>query len=310
MISLNKNEITAKLPSMNDVMDMMKQSYIDYSNNDFEIPPVGHMPLPNGELHIKYGIGKKQHYAAIKIASGSYTNYKIGLPNSYGCIMLINSETGFPEYLLNDEGILTDHRTAAAGGTLAKEIVGNIPEVSFGIIGCGIQGYYQAIYTCNALSIEHIFVYDISEDNIKTLQNKLAEHNITISRCDSVESLCKQCDVITTVTPAKAGYIKYEWLKANAHINAFGCDTKGKQELDESVIKNAEFILADSLIQCSTQGELQYLYNDKNHPEIKRKTIEFGTYLNNPNRYQKNGVTVADFTGIASQDIVIANAVI
>jgi len=307
---INKRVIEANLPDMNTLMEIIHQCYVDYSDKKYVVPPVGHMPLPNGELHIKYGISDVQKYSAIKIASGSYTNKDIGLPNSYGCIMVIDSRTGFPEYMLQDEGVLTDHRTAAAGALMAKTMVGESNERTFGVVGCGIQGYFQSVYTCHALGINRVFVYDIKPDNIKTLSKQLAEHGIEVVPCKSIKALCESCDVITTVTPAKSGYIIFDWLKPNAHINAFGCDTEGKQELTEDVIQNAKLILADSLAQCSNHGELQYLYNDRSQQHIKRKTVEFGAFLKEKNRFETGGLTIADFTGIAPQDIAIANSVI
>ncbi|WP_261859142.1 ornithine cyclodeaminase family protein [Photobacterium sanguinicancri] len=307
---INKQAIEANLPDMSTLMAIIKQCYIDFSDKKYVVPPVGHMPLPNGELHIKYGISDVQKYAAIKIASGSYTNHEIGLPNSYGCIMVINANTGFPEYMLQDEGILTDHRTAAAGALMAQTMIGDNSARTFGIVGCGIQGYFQSVYTCHALGINQVLAYDIKPENIQSLTEQLAKHDIELVPCKSIKALCESCDVITTVTPATSGYIIYDWLKPNAHINAFGCDTEGKQELTENVLQNASLILADSLAQCSHHGELQYLYNDRSQQHIKRKSTEFGTFFKDQARFSTSGLTIADFTGIAPQDIAIANAVI
>lgn len=307
---INKPEIEKNLPDMDALMGIIHQCYIDYSDEKYIVPPVGHLPLPNGELHIKYGISDAQKYSAIKIASGSYTNKDIGLPNSYGCIMLINPNTGFAEFMLQDEGILTDHRTAAGGAVIAKMMVGENVDRVFGVVGCGIQGYFQSVYTCHALGTSRVLAYDIKPENIEALSQQLAKHDIDVIPCESIKVLCESCDVITTVTPAKSGYIKYGWLKPNVHINAFGSDTPGKQELTDEVLKNAALILADSVTQCSNQGELQYLYNDQVQTQIKHKTTEFGVYLKNETDMSKSGVTIADFTGIAPQDIAIANAVL
>lgn len=308
---ININEIKSHLPGKDQLMTIMEQAFIDYSSGKYTIPPVGHLPLEHGELHIKYGAGNPYKYATIKIASGSYKNIDFGLPNSSGCILLINQETGYPDYILEDKGLLTDHRTAAAGALMSKEIMpaGSIP--TFGIIGCGIQGFHQTIYTCHALGLNKVYAYDIHVEAIEFLYMQLIEHDIQVIPCSDVKELCSKCDLITTVTPAISGFIHSEWLNEGTHINAFGCDTKGKQELTDSVIQSASIIYADCLRQCSTEGELQYLYNDRQQRQIKRKTREFGHFLADT-YHSKNqkGITVADFTGIAVQDIAIANYII
>ncbi|ELR65623.1 Ornithine cyclodeaminase [Photobacterium marinum] len=294
-------EIEQSLPHLNDLMTELEAGYIAYSQGDCIIPPVGHLPLPHGELHIKYGLMKASAYATIKIAAGSYSNSEIGLPTSSGCMMIINTQTGFPVALLQDEGLLTTYRTSAAGALIAQKFSPGAEIM--GVVGCGTQGFFQTLHTCQAVGIDRVIAYDMAPENVEKLQEKLREANIQVEKASSVEQLCRAADIITTVTPSNTPFIDARWLKPNAHINAFGCDTVGKRELLENVFDVANLIMADSYEQCMDHGELQYI-DDGSKPRVK----EIGSLLSGLSDFV-DGLTVADFTGIAVQDIVISGMV-
>ena len=294
-------EIKRCLPRLKELMAELETGYIAYSQGDCIIPPVGYLPLPHGELHIKYGMLKASNYATIKIAAGSYSNSKLGLPTSSGCMMIVDTQTGFPVALLQDEGLLTTYRTSAAGALMAKKFA---PDAEImGVVGCGTQGYYQALHTCQAVGINLVVAYDMAVDNVTKLRENLRTADIQVESADSIKQLCRQADIITTVTPSQKAYIDASWLKPNAHINAFGCDSIGKRELYANIFESADLIMVDSYEQCIDHGELQYL-DDYNKADV----TEIGTVLSGQS-LPSEGLTVADFTGIAVQDIVISSMV-
>mgnify|MGYP000380278795 CR=1 FL=1 len=47
-----------------------------------------------------------------------------------------------------------------------------------------------------------------------------------------------------------------DWISPGTHINAFGADGHGKQELDHNLIINSK-IVVDSLNQCKIGGEIE-----------------------------------------------------
>ena len=143
-----------------------------------------------------------------------------------------------------------------------------------------------------------------SPEKLKLLARKLEMHNIDVIPAVSIPSLCQNADLITTVTPSTNALVESDWLKPNVHINAFGCDTKGKRELASSVFSNASHIIADSLSQCLQHGELQYLNECGNAPA----PLELGIALMH-NLKKIEGISVCDFTGVAIQDIKISEGI-
>ena len=129
----SREEIETNLPTLDDLFVLIEEGFVSYSNGECIIPDVGYLPIPTGEIHIKYGLQKESEFAVIKVASGCYSNSNLGLPSSSGLNLIINTRTGVPEALLQDEGLLTDIRTAIAGALAATRYAKNTKK--FGVIG-------------------------------------------------------------------------------------------------------------------------------------------------------------------------------
>ena len=115
-----------------------ERNFDEYSKGNSVVPPVGYLAFPDGECHIKYGYIKGDPYFVVKIASGFYRNVAIGLKPSIGLMLICSTETGYPLAILNDEGHLTDMRTAIAGSIAAKLLApADIQRI--GIVGAGTQ---------------------------------------------------------------------------------------------------------------------------------------------------------------------------
>ena len=61
-------------------------------------------------------------------------------------------------------------------------------------------------------------------------------------------------------------------------------------------------ILVDSVEQCRKLGELQHA------PEEASRAVEIGAFCARPVAYDRDGITMADFTGLGVEDLFIAEA--
>jgi ornithine cyclodeaminase len=299
---LEKPQIQRFLPEPSEIIAALETGYISYENGQSIIPEVGYLPLEKGEVHIKYGRIQDEEIAVVKIASGYYGPKLANQSSSFSCNLLLNSTTGQPVGILNDEGLLTDIRTAIATIVASKRIYkkGDI----YGVVGGGGQAYYQSVYAKEYLGLSNINIFVRRDEQFNTLKSKLAEHGIELTRMSTLEALCNTCDIITTVTPAKEPLICSSWLKPRVHINAVGSDSPNKRELAEDVIMGADLIIADSLQQCFDHGELQYY----EATDLNEKVISLGQWLQTP-ATENHGRTICDFTGVAICDIQISKLV-
>ena len=293
-----------------DVIEPMKQGFIDYSRGLAEIPPVGELIMedPPGDVHIKYGYLKGGNHYVIKIASGFVGNNEFGIKAGQGMMLLFDIKTGQPLAILIDEANLTDIRTGIAGAITSSELASkNVNEVL--IVGTGVQARYQAKYICQEMGISKVIFWGRDESKINKIANDINLNNVEIKIEKNLESAVRSSKLIITTTSAKSPLIDSGWVQPGTHITAVGSDTHNKCELDYNILAKANLIVADSIEQNVLRGEIhQALKHDAiNEADL----IEIGEIFENPEKGRKNDqdITVADLTGVAVQDLVIAEAV-
>ncbi len=306
-ITLNWDQIQPLIAKM-DISDAMKRAFIEYSNGNAVIPPVGELIMhqPPGEVHIKYGYIKGGSHYVIKIASGFPQNQKENIKPGQGMMLLFDIQTGIPEAILIDDANLTDIRTAIAGA-ITSEALSNHDIESFTIIGTGVQARYQAIYVSELMNIKKVKVWGRDQQKANQLKEDLP--NIDINIEEDIEKLVKESRLIITATSSKKPLIQSEWVQNGTHITAVGSDTPEKCELDPKLLSKADLVVADSLEQNIIRGEI-YQAIKRSLIDTKR-IVEIGDIFagNKSGRVRKDSITIADLTGVAVQDLTIAQAV-
>ena len=307
-ITLNWDEMKPLIAKM-DINDAMRNAFIEYSNGNAVIPPVGEliMQQPPGEVHIKYGYIKGGSHYVIKIASGFPNNQKENIKPGQGMMLLFDIQTGMPEAILIDDANLTDIRTAIAGA-ITSQALSNQDLESFTIIGTGVQARYQAIHVSQLMKIEKVRVWGRDPAKAYQLREDLPDLDVNIE--EDIEKLIKESGLIITTTSSKEPLIQSDWVKSGTHITAVGSDTPEKCELDPNILSMADLVVADSLEQNLIRGEI--------HQAVKRSIINSESIVElgeifaglNPGRTNDDSITVADLTGVAVQDLVIAKAVL
>ncbi|GAB4188051.1 MAG: ornithine cyclodeaminase family protein [Simkaniaceae bacterium] len=301
-----------QIKSVIDIKQCMKaieSGFVDYSQGRTVIPPVGSMNFENppGDVHIKYGHVMDQTNFFIKIASGFYENSKLGLPTGNGMILEFSKQTGAPVSLLWDEGYLTDLRTAIAGAIAAKYLAPkNIRHI--GIVGTGTQARMQLELLQEVVPCRSALVWGRNPKHIDSFFQEPSLSNFTLKTARDISEICARCQLIITATPAKAPLILD--VGRGTHITAVGADEKGKQEISENVFAKADRIIVDSREQC-------FAFGDTSHALAKKmmdpKFIhELGEIIADKSlgRMAEEEITIADLTGVAVQDIQIANSVL
>ncbi|MEZ5568649.1 MAG: hypothetical protein R3E54_09975 [Halioglobus sp.] len=299
-------EIAAALANV-DLTAAMEAAFLAYSSGRAVVPPVGELLFaePPGEVHIKYGYVRGEPYYVIKVASGFYNHPALGLSSSNGLMLLFSQETGELKAVLLDEGLLTDHRTAAAGALAARYFAP--PRVdAIGILGTGIQAELQLRYLAPVTACRRVLVYGRSEAAIASYQHRLADTNFSISGVPSTEDF-GDCQLIVTTTPSAAPLLHS--VSRGTHVTAVGSDTAGKQELDARLLAMADVVVVDSRAQSASRGEVfQAVRSGKLDME---RVSEIGQVIAGERRGRQDAadISIVDLTGVATQDIAIARAV-
>ena len=303
---LHLDEIKKILNQVNPIREI-EQGFVLYSRDKATVPPVGELLMPKGEAHIKYGCINNDEFYTIKIASGFYQNTELGLPNSNGLMLLFSQKTGELQCILLDQGYLTDIRTAVAGAIAAKWLAPTKVN-SIGIIGTGIQARLQAIYLKQVTECRNLTVWGRDAEKTQAYKQDIEKQGFTVKVTESIEELAYQSNLIVTTTPSTEPLLFADMIQHGTHITAMGSDTPDKQELDSQILINADLVISDSISQSQHRGEI---YQARNSNDFDTdKVIELGNIIDSKSGRQNNQqTTVADLTGVAVQDIKIAELI-
>jgi len=293
-----------------DPIKAVEEGFIAYSQGKVVVPPVGEMIYedPPGETHIKYGFIKNDDYFVIKIASGFYENYKLDLPSNSGVMLLFSQKTGQLLSVLFDEGHLTSVRTAAAGAVVAKYLA---PEHvhRIGVFGAGCQGRLQVEYLKPFVDCDDVIVWGINQEEVDVYKKDMEPLGYRVQTTLEPDDVAANCNFIVTATPSKTPLVKGDLIQKGTHITAMGSDTADKQELESTILQQADLVVADSISQCQSRGEI---FKALQAGVLQQEdVVELGHVIVDEElqRTSDEQITVADLTGVAVQDIQITKAV-
>jgi ornithine cyclodeaminase len=296
-------QIVSALNPIN-VITAVEASFAAYSGGEAVVPPVGELLFdePPGDCHIKFGYLKSDNTFTVKIATGFWENPARGLPSSNGVVLVFSRNTGELRSILQDEGWLTDIRTAAAGAVAAKYLAP--PNIKcIGIMGAGTQAALQLDYLRHVTDCRRVRLWARSIERARAVQVQGFE----IEPVSSVAELASSCQLIVTTTASREPLLHAHHLLPGTHVTAVGADGGGKQELDPDIFARAAIRAVDSRPQASLYGDASAaLRQGYIHLE---ELVELGQIVSNPGAHRRKpeDITLADLTGVAVQDIAVAN---
>ncbi|MGK5594682.1 MAG: hypothetical protein ACSNEK_04910 [Parachlamydiaceae bacterium] len=305
MISLQ--EIRSRL-DLKTAVAMQEEGFQLFTEGQVTVPPVGYMKMTGKdfrEVHIKYGWIKGDNIFVVKVA-GDYPQSKV---KAQGAILVFNAITGEPIAMLQDEGYLTNIRTAIAGCIAAKYMAPR-EITAVGIVGTGAQARLQARLLKKYTKCRNLIAWGRNNGSICEYIKDAEKLGFKVRRATSTAEICKECNLIITTTSAKEPLLWAKDVQPGTHITAVGADAPGKQELDPNIFRLASICVVDSKSQCLDHGETTHPYKAG---MIKEKDlIELGNVVRSPSlgRQSTKQITIADLTGVSVQDIQIVKSIL
>ncbi len=270
-------------------------------------PPIGlAIPEVEGEVHVKSAYLVGEPIFAVKIASGFYQNAARGLPTGSGLILVFDAETGFPSVLLDDNGYLTDLRTAAAGA-LAARLLAMDPLGKVAVLGSGIQARCQLRALAQVRGWDRTIAWSRNPERLAAYCAEMGDElGIPVVAAKSPEEALRSADLVITVTASREPLFDPSALGDHATVIAVGSDGPDKQEIPTQVLARADKIVVDRLSQCVALGEVHHALDEG---VLTRSSVhaELGEVLigDKPGR-EGNELIVCDLTGVGAQDAAIA----
>ncbi len=305
---LNKKEVESLL-DMRGTLRAVEEAFRQHGLKRVQMPSKLYLYFKkhNGDLRTMPAYLEEQDITGVKIVNVHPDNPKRGLPTVMALVVLNSARTGAPVAVM-DGTYLTDMRTGASGGVAVKYLARRNSRI-VGFIGTGNQAKTQLLAINEVIGIDEIKATSISEKSTLAFKEEMEKRiNCDISPKKSIKEVC-DCDILVTTTPSREPIVMNDWIAKGTHINAIGADAPGKEELDPLILKRSR-IVVDDIPQASHSGEINVPLS-KGLISEKDIVCELGEVVTG-NKKARTGdpdITVFDSTGLAIQDIAVADLV-
>jgi ornithine cyclodeaminase/alanine dehydrogenase-like protein (mu-crystallin family) len=260
-----------------------------------------------GDVYVKTGCIRGHSHYLVKVSPWFAVNRDLGQPQG-GFLAVFDSATGHTTAILNDEHYLSDIRTAAAGALAARMLAPDSVRVA-GILGTGVQAYWQARALFSVRKFKRLVIWGRNHEKTLALKQQLAPGlpGVELVDAESVREVVEAVQVLVTVTAAREPIVRGEWLRPGQHITAVGADDETKCELDAHCLKRANRMIVDSRDSARDHGEVHrwlkqgVLRMEDIHGELGE--VLAGTV---PGRRSSKEITIAKFVGIGVEDLAAA----
>ena len=250
MLYLTEQDVT-KLLTMQDALEAVELAFKAQATGDATNDSRRRVRANNAILMTMSGAIASRHVFGLKA-------YSVARGKARFHVSLYDTATGELLALIEADK-LGQMRTGAASGIATKYLARDDAK-TVGIYGTGWQAQSQLAAVCAVRNVESVKVYSRSEEKRNnfsaTMSQELSTANITPV---AEPEAAAESDILITITSSREPVLKGAWIQAGTHINAAGGNSILRSEVDDEVIKRANFIAVDSKDQARLEaGELVF----------------------------------------------------
>lgn len=278
MIYLTKEDIL-QAASVDEVVAAIEESILLYERGDFLMPDRMHIDSGRDTMLVMPCF--IDDYFATKLVTLFPGNPELGVPVLNGIVCLNDIRTGLPIALLNGP-VLTALRTAAATAVSIRYLAP--PETkAIGIVGAGVQGFYQAWYSSYVSKATDIYIYDLAPEKAPPLMEKLSEvlPDVILHHASTAEELLSNSNVVITATTSRNPVLpENEELLRGKHFIGLGSYQPTVREFPRALYNLLETIHIDTDHALDESGDL--IVPLEEGWITKDRIATLGKYITNP----------------------------
>lgn len=257
-----------------------------------------------GDVYVKTGAIPGHPIYIVKVSPWFAVNAESARPQA-GFIAAFDARNGQTIAVLDDQHYLSDIRTAAAGGLVARLLAP--PQVDTALLlGSGTQAFWQPQALYRERKFERLLVWARNPQKAASIQDRLraALPEVAVELVPDIETAVRASDAIITATQSKEPLIRGEWLRPGQHITAIGADDSTKAELDSVALQRAR-VFVDTRTTAEANGEVHRAI-ERGDYAIEDVAGEIGEILSGvvTGRHSAEEITIATLAGIGAQDLL------
>lgn len=265
---------------------------------------IGHGSNPSNTFSLKSA--STSHIAGLKVGSFWPENPTIGVSRHQSTIFLFDQRIGRINAAI-EASEANAFRTSAADA-VAASVLAREDAATLAVFGTGHQAEFECLAVSRVRTIKKILVVSRQTETAAAFSQKLRNLGFEAAPTE-VEVACRTADIIVTATPSRKPLFEAEWISPGTYIATMGSDRKGKQELPPALLPRCT-LFCDLPSQSVEIGEFQHIANDI-HSGLQ-PLYALGDVLTgkHPGRRTPDEVVVFDSSGLALQDIILAEAIL
>ena len=307
MIYINQSDFQ-KLISPEGLMDRIEKAFAIQRSKDYYMPNRIH--LHRGQNTVLYMPCFTEDIFGTKIVTVFPDNYHYKMPAVQGLMLLNDINTGKPLAII-DGANLTAYRTGAVGGLGIKYM--SKPDCQYvGLVGTGIQGFYQLLFAAKVRKLVRICVFDTDTDKAQIFKQKISEQlpGVEIDIASNAVELVSKSEIIITATNSHQPVLPNDQnLLRGKHIIAIGSYKPDMRELPAALFGLLSNIYVDTKFAIEESGDL-VVPLQKGWIELAQIDSFANLLLDNPRKYTKGQqTTLFKSVGMALFDLVVAETV-
>jgi ornithine cyclodeaminase len=302
VLYLNEKDIK-ELVELKEIIQIIEGTLDIYERKEFVMPD--RIVINNNDELYAYMPCFTRDSKGTKILTLFHDNIEKGLPILQGVMLLNNTKTGKIDCIL-DGAAVTALRTGAVGAVGIKYTTEQ-EHRSVGVVGAGVQGFYQCIYAAIVRNIRKINIFDINKNKATDLKRLLEKHlnNAEIKICIDTKELVKESEIIITTTTATNPVIPdNKALLKNKHFIGIGSYKPDMMEYPRSLFELLNEVYIDVDYAKKESGDLVIPIREGWISESMIKTLGSAIKSNNVNN---TGTTFYKSVGMALFDLRVAD---
>ncbi len=288
-------------------ISLMREAFIALESGRANQPLRSIVKWQNGE---QFGfmpayLGADDCFGA-KVITAFPQNAGTQYPTHMGYVMMFDSQHGAFAGMA-DGSVITEVRTGAVSA-VATDLLARKDARKLAIIGAGAQGRGHLAAILRVRDIDSVTVYDRVPEAAQRYAGEMgAKHGVQVTVCSSCEECVRDADIICTLTPSKEPYLRKEWIRPGAHINAVGTFTPTTREVTSELVAASKFYSDYTPSTVRECGE--YLI------PLAEGCIREGHIVGSigevllgkaPGRESDEEITLFDALGLAVEDVICA----
>lgn len=282
-------EKVQRLLRLEQLIPAMRKVLAEFSAGKWKQPLRGVLAQQGGFFGVMPASGESM---GIKMVTFYPGNAGTNLPTHMAVIALFDPKTGEPLALM-DGRYITEMRTAAVSAVATDTLAAPDAKV-LALLGAGVQAQAHLEVLPHVRRFEEVRVWNHHREKAERFAE---EHGL---KAMDLEAAVRDADVVVTATSAREPFLKGEWLKPGAHVNAVGASRPDWRELDDAAMGNV--VIVDSY---------EGARNESGDVILSKATpfAELGEVLNGTKSVEPGRTTIFKSLGMAVEDVAAAKLV-